>query len=161
MQENLSKVNFKKLVRNLADMYHDDTFDVVLTELIANALDAKASKISVSWDRKQHILIVVDDGKGMDSEAFKQYHDFAAELKTRGNSIGFAGVGAKISFNIADRVVPKLDVMVWSMLRIGVGIMTDLSAGTLFNRTSRRLMAPASKFISNMTKCYQMLIPNI
>lgn len=107
MQENLSKVNFKKLVRNLADMYHDDTFDVVLTELIANALDAKASKISVSWDRKQHILIVVDDGKGMDSEAFKQYHDFAAELKTRGNSIGFAGVGAKISFNIADRVVTE------------------------------------------------------
>lgn len=107
MQEFHSQVNFEKLVRNLADMYHDDTFDVVLTELVANSLDAKASEISISWDSKQHTLIVMDDGEGMDSDAFAQYHDFAAELKTRGGGIGFAGVGAKISFNIADRVVTE------------------------------------------------------
>ena len=107
MQEFHSKVNFVKLVRNLADMYHDDTFDVVLTELVANALDAKASKISISWDDERHILIVKDDGKGMDAVEFAQYHDFAAELKNRGGGIGFAGVGAKISFNIADRVVTE------------------------------------------------------
>ena len=107
MQGIPSKVNFEKLVRNLADMYHDDTFDVVLTELVANALDAKASEISINWDGERHILIVMDDGEGMDSDAFAQYHDFAAELKNRGGGIGFAGVGAKISFNIADRVVTE------------------------------------------------------
>ena len=107
MQEFHSKVNFEKLVRNLADMYYDDTFDVVLTELVANALDARASKISIDWDSKEHTLIVMDDGKGMDSGAFAQYHDFATELKNRGGGIGFAGVGAKISFNIADQVVTE------------------------------------------------------
>ncbi len=107
MQEIQSKVNFKKLVHDLADMYQDDTFDVVLTELVANALDAKASEISISWDDRNRTLVVMDDGNGMDSEAFAQYHDFAAELKTRGDGIGFAGVGAKISFNIAHRVVTE------------------------------------------------------
>lgn len=53
------------------------------------------------------MLVVVDDGDGMDAEAFEQYHDFAAELKTRGDGIGFAGVGAKISFNISDQVVTE------------------------------------------------------
>ncbi len=107
MQEFQSRVNFEKLVQNLADMYHDDTFDVVLIELVANALDAKASEISIGWDSKGNILTVKDNGKGMDSDAFAQYHDFAAELKSRGGGIGFAGVGAKISFNIADRVVTE------------------------------------------------------
>lgn len=107
MQEHFSRVNFRKLVHDLADMYHDATFDVVLTELVANALDAKASDISVSWDSNQRILVVTDDGQGMNADAFEQYHDFAAELKTRGDGIGFAGVGAKISFNIADRVLTE------------------------------------------------------
>lgn len=107
MPTNRSKVNFRKLVSDLADMYQDTTFDVVLTELVANALDAKASEISISWDGKQRILVVMDNGGGMTTEAFEQYHDFAAELKTRGDGIGFAGVGAKISFNIADQVVTE------------------------------------------------------
>lgn len=107
MPTNRSKVNFRKLVSDLADMYQDATFDVVLAELVANALDAKASEILVSWDGKRRILVVMDNGDGMTAEAFEQYHDFAAELKTRGDGIGFAGVGAKISFNIADQVVTE------------------------------------------------------
>ena len=107
VKEHHSKVNFRKLVQDLADMYNDATFDVVLTELVANALDAKASEISTNWDAERRILVVVDDGNGMDPDAFEQYHDFAAEIKARGDGIGFAGVGAKISFNIADRVVTE------------------------------------------------------
>ena len=107
MQEQRSKVNFRKLVQDLASMYGDDTFDVVLSELVANALDAKPNQIAVEWDGKKRILVVSDDGIGMDANAFEQYHDFAAELKTRGDGIGFAGVGAKISFNIASRVVTE------------------------------------------------------
>ena len=118
MQENRSKVNFRKLVRDLADMYQDHTFDIVLTELVANALDAGAGKIAVSWDEPHRVLVVADDGTGMDADAFEQYHDFAAELKTRGDGIGFAGVGAKISFNIADRVITETR-------RNGVGVASD------------------------------------
>jgi hypothetical protein len=51
--------------------------------------------------------VVTDNGTGMTQEEFDQYHDFAAGLKTRGMGIGFAGVGAKISFNIASRVVTE------------------------------------------------------
>ena len=105
MQEKHSKVNFRKLVHDLADMYQDSTFDVVLTEIVANALDAKATDISIDWDNAQGRLVVKDNGKGMNSSEFEQYHDFATELKTRGSGIGFAGVGAKISFKIADRVI--------------------------------------------------------
>ncbi len=107
MQEHQSKVNFKKLVHDLADMYQDDTFDVCLAELVANALDAKAGEIAISWDAQTRKLVVMDDGHGMDQDGFEQYHDFAAELKTRGDGIGFAGVGAKLSFNIANRVLTE------------------------------------------------------
>ena len=107
MQEHHSRVNFRKLVRDLADMYDEATFDVVLSELVANALDAKAREISIDWDSQQRVLVVTDDGSGMDSDAFEQYHDFAAELKTRGDGIGFAGMGAKVSFNIADSVITE------------------------------------------------------
>lgn len=107
MQVIQSKVNFKKLVRDLADMYGEDTFDVVVSELVANALDAKPSVIQLDWDKYRKVLIVQDDGNGMSKEAFHTYHDVAVDLKRRGDGIGFAGIGAKISFNIADRVVTE------------------------------------------------------
>ena len=107
MQEQHSRVNFRKLVRDLADMYGDATFDVVVTELVANALDAKAGEIRLGWNSDNRVLIVEDNGNGMDRETFEQYHDFATELKARGEGIGFAGMGAKISFNIANRVITE------------------------------------------------------
>ena len=107
MQERQSQVNFRKLVRDLADMYQDHPFDVVISELVANCLDAKAENILIDWDDGSRVLVITDDGGGMDRAQFEEYHDFAAELKTRGDGIGFAGVGAKISFNIAHRVVTE------------------------------------------------------
>jgi len=107
MQEKPSRVNFKKLVTDLADMYQDETFDVVLAELTANALDAGATRIDIEWDAAAKTLVITDDGRGMTAGEFEQYHDLAAELKTRGDGIGFAGVGAKISFNLAMRVLTE------------------------------------------------------
>jgi len=107
VREKHSRVNFKKLVTDLADMYHDETFDVVVAELTANALDAGARAIDIDWDGAANILMITDDGRGMRADEFEQYHDLAAELKTRGDGIGFAGVGAKISFNIARRVLTE------------------------------------------------------
>jgi hypothetical protein len=107
MGKHESSVNFGNLIKDLADMYPFDTGIVVLVELLANALDSKATLIDIDYDPKSKVLVVADNGKGMTEAEFGQYHDFAAGLKTRGTGIGFAGVGAKISFNIASRVITE------------------------------------------------------
>ena len=107
MSAHESNVNFRNLIRDLTEMYTYDVAEVVITELVANALDAKATIITVDYDSKLKILVVSDNGVGMTSEQFKKYHDLAAGLKSRGTGIGFAGVGAKISFNIADQVITE------------------------------------------------------
>lgn len=102
-----SAVNYANLIRDLAEMYPTEIAEVVVIELLANSLDAKAQTIRVSFDNEHRTLVVEDDGDGMDAEQFVQYHDFAMGLKTRGDGIGFAGVGAKISFNVAERVLTE------------------------------------------------------
>lgn len=102
-----SSVNFQNLIRDLADMYPLEVPEVVVIELVANALDAGATRISLDYQPNKKVLTVADNGTGMSEKQFDEYHDFAAGLKTRGSGIGFAGVGAKISFNIANRVVTK------------------------------------------------------
>ena len=107
MSRHESTVNFQNLIRDLADMYPQEVDEVVVVELVANSLDAGANRISIDYDLATNVLVVTDDGQGMDAGQFEQYHDFAAGLKTRGSGIGFAGVGAKISFNAADRVITE------------------------------------------------------
>ena len=102
-----SSVNFKNLIKDLAEMYPFDVGIVVLVELVANCLDSNATCIRIDYDSKQAMLVISDNGKGMSASDFEQYHDFAAGLKTRGTGIGFAGVGAKISFNIACSVITE------------------------------------------------------
>jgi len=106
--EHESSINYKNLIQNHAEMYPYPVDEVVLVEIVANALDAKATRIAVSFDKERNSLIVEDNGDGMNERQFDEYHDFAAGLKTRGSGgIGFAGLGAKISFNIADRVLTE------------------------------------------------------
>jgi hypothetical protein len=88
-------------------MYLIEVAEVVVVELVANSLDAKASRISINLDSQKKVLTVADNGEGMNSSVFAEYHDFAAGLKKRGEGIGFAGLGAKISFNIANKVVTE------------------------------------------------------
>ena len=102
-----SNVNFRKLIKDLADMYNYSIPEVILVELVANALDARATIIDIYYDIENSILVVSDNGEGMNEKQFKEYHDFAADLKIRGNSIGFAGLGAKISFNCASMVLTE------------------------------------------------------
>jgi len=102
-----SSIDFRRLIQDLADMYPQEVSEVVITELIANSLDAKASEIRIDYNPNQRILIFQDNGDGMGQKQFEEYHDFAAGLKRRGTGIGFAGLGAKISFNVASRVVTE------------------------------------------------------
>lgn len=107
MSKHESSVNFENLIKDLADMYPFDVGTVVLIEVVANALDSKATLIEISYDSKNKSLVITDNGTGMSQDDFDKYHDFAAGLKTRGMGIGFAGVGAKISFNVASQVVTE------------------------------------------------------
>lgn len=102
-----SAVNYQNLIRDLAEMYTDDVAEVIVLELVANSLDARANQISVHFDPSERTLRIEDNGTGMNADQFVRYHDFAAGLKTRGGTIGFAGLGAKISFNIADQVITE------------------------------------------------------
>lgn len=102
-----SSVDYRNLIHDLADMYPFDVTEVVVVELIANSLDAGASRIQIDFDPSKKLLVVTDNGKGMSESDFEEYHDFAAGLKVKGSGIGFAGLGAKISFNVADRVITE------------------------------------------------------
>ena len=102
-----SSVDFKNLIRDLAEMYPFDISEVVVIELVANSLDAKATQIRLDYDPLEKVLVVEDNGQGMSASQFDDYHDFAAGLKTRGTGIGFAGLGAKVSFDIADMVITE------------------------------------------------------
>jgi hypothetical protein len=102
-----SSVNFRNLICDLAEMYPFEITEVVVVELIANSLDAKATRIHIDYDSVKKVLVVEDNGLGMTSSQFEEYHDFAAGLKVKGTGIGFAGLGAKVSFNVADKVLTE------------------------------------------------------
>jgi len=102
-----SNVNFRNLIRDLKDMYTYDVSEVIVTELVANSLDAHSTRIMIDYEPNKKILIITDNGDGMTHDQFIKYHDLAAGTKSRGTGIGFAGVGAKISFNIADLVITE------------------------------------------------------
>ena len=107
MVMHISNVNFRNLIQDLADMYSFSIPEVVISELTANSLDAGSTRIDITYDPSNRILVVEDNGAGMSKKQFAEYHDFAAGLKSRGTGIGFAGLGAKISFNAASRVITE------------------------------------------------------
>ena len=65
-----SSVNFENLIKDLADMYTFPVSEVVLIELIANSLDAKALEIKIFYDVKERLLTVEDNGMGMSKNNF-------------------------------------------------------------------------------------------
>lgn len=102
-----SGVNVRRLVQNIQDQYDFAPQIATLLELVANALDAHATKINIQYDSEHGRVIVEDDGHGMTEAQFKNYHDFAASSKRRGTGIGFAGQGAKLALNFCTHVVTE------------------------------------------------------
>ncbi|MGB8647383.1 MAG: ATP-binding protein [Anaerolineae bacterium] len=105
--ESKSGVNVRRLVRNISDQYDFAPQIAALLELVANALDAKATLVNIRYDSARGQLVVEDDGVGMTQPQFRDYHDFAASSKSRGSGIGFAGQGAKLALNFCSRVVTE------------------------------------------------------
>lgn len=102
-----TRVNLKHLLEDIRDSYALPVEEVIITELVANSLDSGAKSISFFIDALENSLTIVDDGKGMRRDVLKSYHNIAATTKHRGEGIGFAGVGAKLSLLLAKTVVTQ------------------------------------------------------
>ncbi|HET9253332.1 MAG TPA: ATP-binding protein [Candidatus Eisenbacteria bacterium] len=99
-----TRVDLLHLLEDLRDAYTGSLEETILTEIVANSLDSGARTITLAVDAAQRTLTIVDDGSGMKRVELRRYHDIAASTKTRGQGIGFAGVGIKLALLICDSV---------------------------------------------------------
>jgi hypothetical protein len=102
-----TKVDLRHLLEDLRDAYPGGLEETILTELVANSLDAGASVIRVFADPAATTFRLEDNGRGMVWKELKQFHNLAASSKTRGAGIGFAGVGIKLALLAAREVVTE------------------------------------------------------
>ncbi|GEM_PF-644848 len=102
-----SGVDVRHAIQLLASQYSFDSRKAALIELVANALDARATRIEVNWNEGERTLEVIDNGCGMGRDQFERYHDLATSGKSWGEGIGFAGQGVKIALNFCNKVVTE------------------------------------------------------
>jgi hypothetical protein len=102
-----TRVDLLHLLEDLRDAYPGSLEETILTEIVANSLDSGASRMRVEADAGQAVLTVTDDGSGMQRRELARYHDLAASTKTRGQGIGFAGVGIKLGLLVSEEVLTE------------------------------------------------------
>src|ERR1043166_6293912 len=102
-----TRVDLLHLLEDLRDAYPGSLEETILTEIMANALDSGATEITFECDPTQNTLTAVDNGSGMKRRELARYHDIAASTKSRGQGIGFAGVGIKLGLLVCEEVVTE------------------------------------------------------
>lgn len=102
-----TKVDLRHLLEDLRDAYPGGLEETILTELVANSLDAGASVIRLFADPAAATFRLLDDGRGMVWKELRQFHNLATSSKTRGAGIGFAGVGIKLALLAAREVLTE------------------------------------------------------
>lgn len=102
-----TRVDLQHLLEDLRDAYTGPLEESIVTELVANALDAGASDVRISTDPAESTVTIVDDGHGMQRRELARYHDVAASAKKRGEGIGFAGVGIKLGLLVSRDVLTE------------------------------------------------------
>ena len=102
-----TRVDLLHLLEDLRDAYPGAIEETVLTEIIANSLDSGANLIRITADSGGTSLTLADNGSGMPRRDLRRYHDLAASTKTRGQGIGFAGVGIKLALLACREVVTE------------------------------------------------------
>ncbi|MCM8789360.1 MAG: ATP-binding protein [Candidatus Omnitrophica bacterium] len=102
-----TRVNLRHLLEDIRDAYPFPAEEAIITELVANSLDSKASRIEFYVEPQSRKLCVIDDGNGMKEKEFEDYHDIATTTKSRGKGIGFAGIGAKLALLYAEEVITE------------------------------------------------------
>ncbi len=102
-----TRVDLQHLLEDLRDAYPGALEETILTEMVANALDSGATAVAFVTDSVQSTLTVVDNGSGMARRELSRYHNIAASSKTRGEGIGFAGVGIKLGLLACEEVLTE------------------------------------------------------
>jgi hypothetical protein len=102
-----TRVDLFHLLEDLRDAYPESIEETILTEIIANALDSGATRITFASDASASTLTAVDNGSGMRRKELARYHDIAASTKVRGQGIGFAGVGIKLGLLVCQEVITE------------------------------------------------------
>ena len=102
-----TRVDLLHLLEDLRDAYPGSLEETILTEVVANALDSGTTRIVFECDPANRTLTVVDNGSGMKRRELARYHDIAATTKTRGQGIGFAGVGIKLGLLVCEEVLTE------------------------------------------------------
>ena len=102
-----TRVDLQHLLEDLRDAYAGPLEETILTEVIANALDSGATRIRLLTSAADAAFTIVDDGRGMLRRELARFHDVAASSKTRGEGIGFAGVGIKLGLLVSREVVTE------------------------------------------------------
>jgi hypothetical protein len=102
-----TRVDLQHLLEDLRDAYTGALEETILTEVVANALDSGASRIRLLTSPSDATLTIVDDGSGMLRRELARYHDIAASTKSRGEGIGFAGVGIKLGLLVSREVITE------------------------------------------------------
>jgi hypothetical protein len=102
-----TRVDLLHLLEDLRDAYPGSLEETILTEIMANALDSGASQITFTSDPAERTLVATDNGSGMKRRELARYHDVAASTKTRGEGIGFAGVGIKLGLLVCEEVLTE------------------------------------------------------
>ena len=102
-----TRVDLLHLLEDLRDAYPGALEETILTEIVANSLDSRASRVSFATDPAAATLTIVDDGRGMARRELRRYHDVAASAKARGEGIGFAGVGIKLGLLACEEVLTE------------------------------------------------------
>ena len=96
--EQSMQIDILPALKDFLDAYNDHA-EMVVTEAVANAIDVKASEISVMLkaDVNDNMTISFhNNGPSMNKKQFDDYHVIARSSKSKGSGIGFAGIGAKV-----------------------------------------------------------------
>ena len=102
-----TQVDLLHLLEDLRDAYPGALEETILTELVANSLDAGATRIEFLTDPAAGAFVGRDDGRGMLWKDLRNFHNLAASSKSRGEGIGFAGVGIKLALLVSHEVLTE------------------------------------------------------
>ncbi|MGZ9125562.1 MAG: ATP-binding protein, partial [Candidatus Binatia bacterium] len=99
-----TRVDLQHLLEDLRDAYPGSIEETILTEIMANSLDSGATTIQLFTDPAARTLTVTDNGSGMQRRELARFHNIASSTKSRGEGIGFAGVGIKLGLLVCEEV---------------------------------------------------------
>lgn len=100
-----------RLIPMMSQRLYEDKMKAI-EELVANAYDADATTVFIYIANKKKVIIVHDNGRGMDKEGLTNFFDLGTDTKERNpltpsgrRKIGAFGIGKIASNRIANKVI--------------------------------------------------------